>query len=294
VAVCALPFLEMESPAPVVTQSVQGTISYVERSALSALPISIEPNPTEYLASDDSFGREEVQVMTQNVFDPIPGPYLFYGGVCLLAFLLLGLRLAFILRLHLRSRPNGDRSYRLLHPSAKSGQAFTFGHLLYFSIDVPDDGDFDHILAHERVHARQLHTFDILVCEVFLCLFWFHPAAWWLRTKMRANLEYLVDQEVVKRGSDRRSYQLALVRQSQAAQGLALALPFSEPSLKSRIVRLSGMPEYRLVGVAAALGLLLWMDGRGDGDVERDDGRAGQRQLRRIPRGICHARRSLL
>ncbi|SEP62681.1 M56 family metallopeptidase [Neolewinella agarilytica] len=254
VAVCALPFVELESPAPVVTQSVQGTITLMEETIapIEALP----PATSETFFVDDSV-QPEIHVPVTKA--PVPKLYLIYGVVSLLSFLLLGLRLAFILRLHLRSRPNGDGSYRLLHPSAKPGQAFTFGHLLYFSIDVPDDGDFEHILAHERVHARQFHTVDILISEVFLCLFWFHPTAWWLRTKMRANLEYLVDKEVVKRGSDRRSYQLALVRQSQAAQGLALALPFSEPSLKSRIVRLSGMPEYRLVGVAAALGLLLWL-----------------------------------
>lgn len=254
VAVCALPFVELESPAPVVTQSVQSSVIYVEESMWEVLPRDAEPSDSYVM---DRTVSPAVKVPLTLV--PAPPLYLLYGGILLLSFLLLGLRLAFILRLHLRSRPNGDGSYRLLHPSAKPGQAFTFGHLLYFSIDVPDDGDFEHILAHERVHARQLHTLDILLSEVFLCLFWFHPAAWWLRTKMRANLEYLVDREVVNRGSDRRSYQLALVRQSQAAQGLALALPFSEPSLKSRIVRLSGMPEYRLVGVAAALGLLLWM-----------------------------------
>ncbi len=76
---------------------------------------------------------------------------------------------------------------------------------------------------------------------------------------MRANLEYLVDQAVLQSGSDRRAYQIALVRQSQLAQGLALALPFSEPSLKSRISRMTGLAEYRLVAVVAAVALVFWL-----------------------------------
>ncbi|MEL7163398.1 MAG: hypothetical protein AAFN92_21755, partial [Bacteroidota bacterium] len=74
----------------------------------------------------------------------------------------------------------------------------------------------------------------------------------------RANLEYLVDATVVRR-TEKRGYQLALLRQSQYAHGLALALPFSEPTLKDRITRLSVVPRYRFVAGVASLGLLLWL-----------------------------------
>jgi len=173
--------------------------------------------------------------------------------------LLMAARLLSVLALHLRSRPNGDATYRLLHPGAKAGQAFTFGTNVYFSIDVPDDADFDQALAHEQVHARQLHTIDVLLTELFICVFWFHPGAWWMRSQVRANLEYLVDAAVIGRGHNRRAYQLALVRQSQGAQALALALPFSEPSLRSRISRLTGLPHHWAVATVASLGMAFWL-----------------------------------
>ena len=253
VAVVTLPFINFSSPAPVVTQSIQGTISYLEDGVITG-GASIEPLPKAIVYDEQG---EEIYLgsSTTIIFNLLPSMY--YLGLGLLT-LVLGFRLLFILGLHLRSRPNGDGSYRLLHPKAKAGQAFTFGHNLYFSADVPNNPDFDHILTHERVHARQLHSLDILLSEVFLCIFWFHPAAWWLRTKMRANLEFLVDKAIISSGADRRDYQLALVRQSQGAYGLALALPFSEPSLKSRIVRMTGLPEYRVVGIIATVALLFW------------------------------------
>lgn len=254
VAVVTLPFIDFSSPAPVVTQQVQGTITYLEEGVLTG-GASIDPTPKAIV--HDEFG-EEIQLANPTVVTFNLLPRLYFLGLGLLT-LALGFRLLFLLALHLRSRPNGDGTYRLLHPGAKSGQAFTFGRQLYFSIDVPDDPDFDHILAHERIHARQLHSLDILLSEAFLCIFWFHPAAWWLRTNLRANLEYLVDTQVVRTGTDRRSYQLALLRQSQGPHGLALALPFSEPSLKSRIARMTGLPEYRVVGAAAAVALVFWL-----------------------------------
>ena len=235
-AVCALPFVSFSSPAPAVTERLQGTITYLENEVLAA--------PEKLVSEAPVAAYEEEDKETSEALSPAVGsnllPLIYCLGLGLLT-LVLGFRLLLLLSLHLRSRPNDAQGYRLLHPSAGLGQAFTFGRSVYFSTDVPANSDFNHVLSHERIHARQMHSLDILLGELFLCIFWFHPVAWWLRSKMRANLEFLVDRKVVTEGADRRSYQLALVRQSQMAQGLALALPFSEPSLKSRIVRMTGM-----------------------------------------------------
>lgn len=251
-AVCSLPFISLPTPAPEVTGNLQQTLQFVEAS--------VAPNDfvfTETTNAADQVMAPGVQSLkTTTTVNTYKLVYFIGAGILLLT---LCFRLLLVLILHLRSRPNGDATYRLLHPSASPGQAFTFGSNLYFSSDVPDNPDFDHILAHERVHAGQLHSLDILFNEVFLCLFWFHPAAWWLRAKMRANLEFLVDKSVINNGTSRRSYQLALVRQSHNDQGLALALPFSEPSLKDRIIKITGMNKYRLISLVAAVGLMLWM-----------------------------------
>jgi hypothetical protein len=255
VAVCALPFVSLQSPAPAITQSLHGTIEYVEQTTYQSL--AVVPEEEAVAVSSDlvepkggSVDRAAVQVPTTSL--------VYLGGVGLL-LLLLGGRLLLLLALHLRSRLSSHGRYRLLHAGATSGQAFTFGTTLYFSADVVNGPDFDHVLAHERVHARQGHSLDVFLSELFLCIFWFHPTAWWLRAKMRANLEFLVDKAVLSAGADRRNYQLALVRQSQGVRGLALTLPFSEPSLKSRIVRMTGMPEYRVVGIIATVALLFWL-----------------------------------
>lgn len=254
VVVVVLPFVSFSSPVPEVTETLQGTITYLEDGVTSG-GASIDPVPSDIYYNKTG---EEIRIANPTVVTFNLLPKVYYLGLGLLT-LVLGFRLLFLLSLHLRSRLSSSGQYRLLHNGASSGQAFTFGTSLYFSTDVVDGPDFDHILAHERVHARQGHSLDILLSELFLCVLWFHPAAWWLRAKMRANLEFLVDKAVISDGADRRDYQLALVRQSAAAQGLALTLPFSEPSLKSRISRMTGLPEYRLVGIVATFALLFWL-----------------------------------
>ncbi|MEL7163343.1 MAG: M56 family metallopeptidase, partial [Bacteroidota bacterium] len=253
--VCLLPAVEFPSPAPAATQELQGSISSLVRSVNGeATPVSLT---TETRSVTDAEGNMTLMLHDRPFgFGKVQVGYLL-GLVVML--LLLGVRLFALLRAYVRSRP-GDfpADFRVLTTVGDPGQAFTFFRQIYLGEDVVDDPDLPLILAHERVHARQLHTLDVLFSEFFLCLFWFHPVAWWLRARLRANLEYLVDATVVRRTA-KRDYQLALVRQSTQAYGLALALPFSEPTLRGRIQRIANLPRHWGVAATAALALILWL-----------------------------------
>ena len=259
VAVGALPFLEFSSPLPALSSGIQSSLSSLEAQA---------PVPTDLFAGTQVPGEDLGENAVAEFFAPTPvmqttndvaPSRLTYRNIYLVGLVLFGL--LFLLRtvrlwwLVRRAVPQ-PRGYRLL-PGGE-GQAFTFGPHVYVSADVAESEDFDHVLRHEGVHARQFHSLDILLGEAFVTLFWFHPVAWWVRAQMRANLEYLVDRAVVDEGVNKRSYQLALVRQSAARQGLALALPFSEPSLKARIARLTGVPASSVTAWLVALGLCVW------------------------------------
>ena len=258
--VVAAPLVKIDSPLPPV-----GTLVY-ER-VLSATPgQSGSAIGTSFPETGSAFPTVSTDLPARSegtgsiTAPPHPAAYLALGYrlgflVCLL---LLGIRMLSLLTLHLRSRPDRTGDFRVLAGSGRGDRAFTFGPRIYLSGELIRSADFDHILAHERVHARQLHTFDVLLGELLCCLLWFHPAAWWLRSRLRANLEYLVDRTVAAASTSRRDYQLALVRQSQGSNYLALALPFSEPTLKGRIERMTGLPRHWLVSALATVCLLFW------------------------------------
>ena len=252
----AVPFIDLASPAPVVSATVRRSVRAVE-TRLAAVPLAGEVAQTA--------GRlpETVPTRTPTVAAAPPAAGgLRWGDVYRagLGLMLLGLagRLGALGWLHFRSRPAADGAYRVLG-GRRRRQAFTFGPVVYLGCDLPADPDFRFVLAHERVHARQWHSVDVLLAEVVLCGLWFHPVAWWLCGRVRANLEYLVDSTLVVDRTQRRAYQLALVRQSQAARGLAPALPFSEPSLRDRINRMARGRGYRTVAFVAAMALTFWL-----------------------------------
>ncbi|MCW9037426.1 hypothetical protein [Altibacter sp.] len=70
------------------------------------------------------------------------------------------------------------------------------------------------ILKHERVHASQWHTADIIATNLVLILQWMNPLAWLYKSAIEENLEYIADSETIQQIQSKKAYQLALVRAS--------------------------------------------------------------------------------
>lgn len=136
-------------------------------------------------------------------------------------------------KLHRSSRASGEADVRLL---AGDGEAFTFGRTIYLSESVYYSADAAVILAHERTHAGERHTFDALLAEAMRAVLWFHPLAWWVRDQVQLNLEYLADAAVLRAGYDKRAYQMSLVAHQQGTDLRTSLLPqFAAKGLKKRI-----------------------------------------------------------
>ncbi|MTB52622.1 M56 family metallopeptidase [Lewinella sp. W8] len=256
-ATLLLPVLPLPSPLPPASETIERLIRetpvFTEVAAVTAPTESVTIIPAAAPATSPVAVPPAVRAWTPNYLH-------LYGLISGLLLSLLTYKLARMWLIHRRSAAlPGYAGCRLLEAGASAGQAFTFGRTVYLSADLLGTRDLPLILRHERIHARQLHALDILIGELFLCFFWFHPGAWWLRRAQRANLEYLADEGALKQTGDRRAYQLALVRQSIAGQQLALALPFSEPSLKRRIEKMGQRRKQKMVVGLAAMGLMGWL-----------------------------------
>ena len=60
------------------------------------------------------------------------------------------------------------------------------------------------ILQHETAHARQIHSFDVLVGEFVSIICWINPFAWFFK-EIGLNLEYMADQEVMYAGYNKKN-----------------------------------------------------------------------------------------
>lgn len=110
------------------------------------------------------------------------------------------------------------------------------------------------ILAHEKTHVRQLHSFDVMIGELTTIICWINPAAWLLKREIRQNLEFLADNQVIESGFDAKNYQYHLIRLAYQTPEIKLTNNFNVSPLKKRITMMNqkktpktGMLKYLLI-----------------------------------------------
>ncbi|MBK8701470.1 MAG: hypothetical protein IPN29_18770 [Saprospiraceae bacterium] len=112
------------------------------------------------------------------------------------------------------------------------------------------------ILEHEKIHADQYHSLDLLASSVFKALLWVHPFAHMLCREMKTNHEYICDEAIaVQRG--KQALSRLLMAQIPVDKQAELYNQFSS-YLKNRVTMM--LREKRLPFIPhryAAYGLLL-------------------------------------
>ena len=91
------------------------------------------------------------------------------------------------------------------------------------------------ILAHERGHIQQHHSWDIVFVEVLTALQWFNPVVWLLRRDLRTVHEYEADASVLSSGSDVSQYIQLLMRKAMGTKACILANGINNSTIKKRI-----------------------------------------------------------
>jgi len=91
------------------------------------------------------------------------------------------------------------------------------------------------INAHENIHVKQLHTFDLLLVEIVGVFFWFNPIVYAYRKSLKLIHEYLADEYACNFTVSKKQYAMLLFLQNLNA-GPVLANTFNNASLlESRI-----------------------------------------------------------
>ncbi len=128
------------------------------------------------------------------------------------------------------------------------------------------------VLMHELAHVRRADYLWNLVQRTIETLFFFHPAVWWIGSKLRQERELCCDDMAVQLCADPLTYATALLRlEEQRTQrlNLVMALDGNRPlsSLRMRIARVLGEADAEqerrqltplpLIAICAALLLAL-------------------------------------
>jgi hypothetical protein len=100
----------------------------------------------------------------------------------------------------------------------KYGLPFSFFNVVFINPKFHKQENLPEILAHEKVHIRENHWFDLLFIELLTVIFWFNPFIWFFERSIKQNHEYLADKGVLAQGHPVGQYQALLINQLMGMQ----------------------------------------------------------------------------
>ena len=95
------------------------------------------------------------------------------------------------------------------------------------------------ILAHERAHIRNHHSWDLLLAQACVFLQWFNPAAWLLKKELQTIHEYEADEYVIRNGMDASTYLLSIIEKTVGTRLFTIANNFNQSLLAKRVTMLN-------------------------------------------------------
>ncbi len=105
--------------------------------------------------------------------------------------------------------------------------SFSFFHGIFLNKEEKTDEEINSIIAHESIHASQLHSFDILLIELLSAAMWFNPVVWMMRKSLQQIHEYLADEGALSTGVNKPKYQALLLNQVAEERLIALSSGFN-------------------------------------------------------------------
>jgi hypothetical protein len=116
------------------------------------------------------------------------------------------------------------------------------------------------VLAHERAHIRRRDWLIHIASHVNVCIFWFHPLAWWMERELSRLAEEACDDIALSRIGDREEYAAALVdiARTAAADGGVVNWRVISMAKESNVMRRANRILDRSLQVSKPFGRLAW------------------------------------
>jgi len=161
--------------------------------------------------------------------------YLTITGFFLLRFCF---RIFQIFKLIHSSKIDKDGKFKIIKTEDTSGPFSFFNYIFINPKDIKED-ELQLMLNHEKVHAKQLHSVDMLLSNFITAIFWFNPISWFYQKIIEQNLEFIADSETAKASRCIQEYQHVLVKVSTNQNQNVLVNHFYQSFIKKRILMLN-------------------------------------------------------
>lgn len=139
-----------------------------------------------------------------------------------------------LIKKHHRTKGDG---YTILE-TTQNPAPFSFFKWIIYNPTQFDAQERQLILEHEKVHAFQNHSVDVLIMDLATVVFWCNPFVWLYKTALKQNLEFIADHHTQKRTCCDERYQKLLLKTSIPAAQYISINPFYNSTIKKRILML--------------------------------------------------------
>jgi TonB family protein len=228
------------------------SISRVEILAESPIVEIIQPiaiSVAEFQQNIES-NIVETQAETWSVWTVLTWVY----GLGIAFFLLkFSIGLYKIFQLYKQGKKQQNKGFKLINTEGVK-TPFSFFNWIFINPKISEDVDFQQIMAHEKAHVQQKHSFDIVGLEILRGVFWLSPLVHLYAQSLRNVHEYLADAAVLQ-NAEKKQYGRLLISQTVCANGLTLVNHFNFSQLKKRIIMMTRNPSKRQALVKYVLAL---------------------------------------
>lgn len=204
-------------------------IEYYE--AKEVLSNSIESNVSHMVQISKEVAQEPILTNLEILF-------LLYGIICF-GFLLKTI-FDFVKLFKIIKVSNSEKRDKLIYVNTNLVQTpFSFFNYIVFNEELINPIELQNIIKHEEAHSLQKHSFDTLLAQFFIILFWFNPIVWLYRKSIVQNLEFLADSFAIQQVSDKTMYQKTMLKITLQPQHISIINTFNQSSIKKRIIMLN-------------------------------------------------------
>ncbi len=133
------------------------------------------------------------------------------------------------------------------------GTPFSFFNFIFWNRNIPfESTQGQQIFAHELVHVKEKHSFDKLLLNLLLIIFWINPFFWLIRKELSMIHEFIADRKAVQ---DQDSSALAAMILATAFPGHTLPFtnPFFYSPIKRRLLMLSKLKNPKVSYISRLL-----------------------------------------
>lgn len=191
-----------------------------------------------YWLSEIEIGAKPTEITAQAPVNKTIVILSLLGSISIILILRFATQLLSIARLKAKNEIQSLGNYKIVRLKDKDASPFSFFNWIFIDT-TQNDEKIQEIIAHEKAHAQQYHSVDVLLIELVCICFWWNPVVWLIRRDMKINLEYLADKGVLEQGFDSRTYQYILLQVSNKNTGITLINNFNVSQLKKRITMMN-------------------------------------------------------